>query len=599
LAGDVLNLKDILVEDQLGCRIATQWMEWNTLRQPWLTAKDELRRYVYATDTTQTSNSKLPWKNKTTVPKLCQIRDNLYANYMASMFPKRKWLVWEGDNEDSNVKSKREAIESYMAWTLDKPRFKKELSKCVLDYIDYGNAFATVEWVDETVKVSDVTGKVQVGYVGPAIRRVSPLDIVFNPIASSFEQSPKIIRSWVTLGEVKEILLRESAEDKTPYVELFNYIKGVRECVHGYSGEIGQLNDYYAVDGFSSFSHYLQSDYVELLTFYGDVYDYESNQFLKNHVITVVDRHKVIHKEPNPSYFGAPPIFHVGWRPRQDNLWAMGPLDNLVGMQYRIDHIENLKADCFDLIAFPPLKVKGQVDDFRWGPFEKIYTGEEGDVEMLAPPFQVLQANMEIEMLENKMEQMAGAPKEAMGFRSPGEKTMYEVQSLENAASRIFQAKTAQFEEYFVEPLLNAKLEMGRRLMTSSSIRVIDDEFKVASFTTLTAEDITGSGRIRPIAARNFAERAQRVQNINNFFQSALGADPDIKAHFSSIKLAELFEELLDLNDYALVTPYVRLSEQSEAQKLMAAAQEQQMMEMVTPSGLSQDDFEGPDIVPT
>lgn len=597
MAGDVLDLKDILIEDQLGCRIAQQWMTWNMLRQEWMTSKDELRRYIYATDTTKTSNSKLPWKNKTTVPKLCQIRDNLFANYKASMFPTRKWLVWEGSDEDSNELAKREAIESYIAWTLDKPRFKQELAKCILDYIDYGNCFAMPEWIDETVIVDDVTGKVQVGYIGPALRRISPLDIVFNPIASSFYRSPKIVRSWVTLGEVKEILESNSAEDRETYEALFAYIKGIRETVNGFSGEIGQLNDYYSVDGFSSFSQYLQSEYVELLTFYGDIYDYHTDTFLKNHVITVVDRHKVIHKGPNPSYFGGPPIWHVGWRVRQDNLWAMGPLDNLVGMQYRIDHIENLKADVFDLITFPPLKIKGQVDDFRWGPFERIYVGEEGDVEMLAPPFQVLTANSEIEVLENKMEMMAGAPREAMGIRSPGEKTMYEVQRLENAAGRIFQSKIAQFEEEFVEPLLNGFLEMGRRMMTSSSIRVLDDEFKVATFTTLTADDITGNGRIKPVAARHFAERAERVQNLNNFFASAIGADPEIKAHFSSVKLANMYEELLDLADYNIVTPYVRLSEQSEAQKMMQSQQENQMMEAMTPSGLSQSDFEGQPLV--
>jgi hypothetical protein len=27
----------------------------------------------------------------------------------------------------------------------------------------------------------------------------------------------------------------------------------------------------------------------------------------------------------------------------------MGPLDNLVGLQYRIDHLENAKADALDL----------------------------------------------------------------------------------------------------------------------------------------------------------------------------------------------------------------------------------------------------------
>ena len=48
----------------------------------------------------------------------------------------------------------------------------------------------------------------------------------------------------------------------------------------------------------------------------------------------------------------------AGWRPRPDNLYAMGPLDNLVGMQYRIDHLENLKSDVFDQIAYPILKIR-------------------------------------------------------------------------------------------------------------------------------------------------------------------------------------------------------------------------------------------------
>jgi len=50
-----------------------------------------------------------------------------------------------------------------------------------------------------------------------------------------------------------------------------------------------------------------------------------------------------------------------------------------------------------------------------------------------------------------------------MGFRSPGEKTKYEVQRLENASARIFQNKINQFEEQIVEPLLNAMLELARR----------------------------------------------------------------------------------------------------------------------------------------
>jgi len=515
---------------------------------------------------------------------------------MATLFPKRKWLIWEADNEESNGNEKREAIESYMLWVIDQPRFKEEITKCIYDYIDYGNCFATVDWVDET-NTLEVTkgGKVQVGYVGPVVKRISPLDVVFNPIASSFENSPKIVRSWVTLGEIKEILERESG-DKEEAEALFDYLYNVRQTVRGYVGEIADLNNYYQVDGFSSYQLYLQGDYCELLTFYGDYYDYEKNKFYKNHVVTVVDRHKVITNKPNPSYFGTPPIWHVGWRVRQDNLWAMGPLDNLVGMQYRIDHIENLKADVFDLITFPPLKIKGNVEDFEWRPFERIYVGDEGDVEMMAPPFQVLQANAEIDMLEQKMEEMAGAPKEALGFRTPGEKTKYEVQRLENASGRIFYSKISQFEESFLEKLLNGQLELGRRTISTQQIRAFDEEFKFANFMTLTPDDITGSGRIRPVAARHFAEKAEKVQNVTNFYASAVGADPDVKAHFSSVKLAQMFEDLLELQGHEVVMPYVRIAEQQEAQKQAAAMQEQAMMEMMTPAGFAEDDFEGADI---
>lgn len=594
MAGKVLDLEDMIAKDQLGCRIAQQWHSWNIGRSVKVEAWNEVRKYVYATDTTVTTNSKLPWKNKTTIPKLCQIRDNLYANYMASMFPKRNWLVWEASDKKSNDKDKVDAIQNYMKWVVTQDRFKKEVSKLVLDFIDYGNCFVMADWEDDTVELEDRT---QVGYVGPVPKRISPLDICFNPIADTFENTPKIVRSIVSLGEVKEVLTRLSKPDNKEEMDaLWLYLKDLRTRSLTYGGDFKIKDDYYYVDGFTSYRHYLESDYVELLTFYGDIYDHDSDTFLRNHVITVADRHKVLHKAPNPSYFGHAPIYHVGWRPRQDNLWAMGPLDNLVGMQYRIDHIENLKADLFDLTAFPPLKIKGFVEDFEWGPFSRIYTGDDGDVEIMSPDVQALNANVEINSLEQKMEEMAGAPKEAMGFRTPGEKTMYEVQRLENAASRVFQNKITMFEEQLVERLLNAMLEIAKRKVTSTSIRVFNDEFKFATFMDLTADDITGNGRIRPVAARHFAEKAQMVQDINAFFTSPLGQDPEIKAHWSSVKLSQMMEHILEIEDYEIVQPFVRLDEQADAQRLAQTHSENVQMEGQTPAGLAPDDFD-PDMV--
>src|SRR5690606_5105238 len=178
------------------------------------------------------------------------------------------------------------------------------------------------------------------------------------------------------------------------------------------------------------YQNYLQSNYVELLTFYGDMYDKERDELLRNHMFVVMDRSKVIFKAPHPFPLAEIPIWHSGWRVRQDNLWAMGPLDNLVGMQYRLDHIENMKADLYDLTTFPPVKIKGLVGEFDWGPMEKIFVDSDGDVELMTPQVNVVQIDLAIQRYEQLMEEMAGSPKEAMGFRTPGEKTAYEVQRL-------------------------------------------------------------------------------------------------------------------------------------------------------------------------
>lgn len=596
MPGKTLDIAEMLSKDTMACRISEMFVDWDNSRQPWLNEVMETRRYLFAVDTTTTTNSKLPWKNKTTIPKLTQIRDNLIANYMATLFPKRKWLAWEGGTEADNSKEKKDAIEAYMNWVIDQPGFKKEIQKMVADYVDNGNTFASPDWIDERLMVQGAEeGKLQVGYVGPSAKRISPIDIVFNPIADDFIKSPKIVRVLLTMGEVRKLLDQLTTEEnKDDIDEVFQYMLDIRQNVASHnntpSGSWTQKDTYLQVDGFNSFAHYLGSAYVELLYFFGDMYDVEGNKYYPNHKIIVLDRHRVLSAEPNPSYFGYPPIFHAGWRVRQDNLWAMGPLANLIGLQYRVDHLENLKADVFDLNAFPPIKVKGYVEDFEWGPMERIYCGDDGDVEAIPPDPSILQVNNEIIQLSDTMEQMAGAPKEAMGFRNPGEKTMYEVQRLENAYNRIFQNKVAQFEEYVLEPLYNGMLELARRKMDTTQVPSFDNELQFTTFMALSSADITGSGRIKPLAARHFAERAEVLQNLNTFFQSPAYQDPGVRVHFSGLNLAMMLEEFFDIEDYNIISPYIQLSEQADAQRLMNVGQEQTMIESQTPSGLTPDD---------
>lgn len=577
----VAEIQTLLAPESLAAQITALWDKHNRERRPWLDQKKELRDYIFATDTTTTSNSALPWKNKTTVPKLCQIRDNLHANYEAALFPNDNWLKWEAHTRDSATKEKRTAIEAYMKNKLRESNFATEISKLLYDYIDYGNAFYDVEWVSEYT-TDDETGERIPGYIGPKLSRISPLDIVFNPMASSFDDSYKITRYVKTLGELE---LEAQHKPELQYnMDIVQRAYDLRKALSSYTPEDIQKSSAMVADGFGSLSEYYQSGMVEILEFEGSLNDQVTGVFKKNVIITVVDRVSIIREISMPSWLGKSTKGHVGWRFRQDNVYAMGPLDNLVGMQYRIDHLENLKADAMDLAIHPPIAVAGNVEEFVWRPEEVIYMGEGATITELGKNVAaVLGANNEIAMLEQKMEEMAGAPKQAMGIRTPGEKTAFEVQTLDQAASRIFQHKIRHFEINGMEPSLNRMLEISRRNMDGTDVaRVLDNDIGVAAFLSITKDDITASGKLRPIGARHFAAQATLVQNLLQFSSSALYQD--VKQHLSGKKLARMVEEMLGVDQFELFSDNIRVLEDVETRQLLSQGEEDIMTADITPT---------------
>jgi len=580
MAGNVIDLEHLATPEALAASVVTMYTNWDSQRQGWLNEQNEKRNYLFATDTSTTSNAMLPWKNSTTLPKLTQLRDNLHANYLAALIPNDRWFKWEAHTKESATKEKRIAIQAYMRNKARESGMRETLSRLLYDYIDYGNAFCDVEYVNES-KIDAVTGEVIPGYIGPRLVRLNPESIVFNPTAQSYVQSPKITRSIMSFGEL-ELAVSENPDDASWIPEALAQSRNIRSNSGDFSEEDFNMANGFDVDGFGSLKSYYQSDFVEILEVTGDVYDPTTETLLKDHVITVIDRSKVVRKQTNPSWLPKGTQYHVGWRLRPNNLYAMGPLDNLVGMQYRIDHLENLKADVFDLIAYPPLKIIGDVEAFNWGPGEEIHISENGDVQMIVPDTTALNADLQIQNLENKMEEFAGAPRQAMGIRTPGEKTAFEVQTLDNAAGRIFQEKITSFETELLEPALNAMLAIARRNLDGIDIaRVMDDDVGVTEFLNITKEDLTASGKLRPVGARHFAAQAQLIQNLNMIASGAIGGL--IAPHVSGQKLAVLVEEILGIEQHGLITPNIRITEDADTQRLANQVGENVAVEEATP----------------
>jgi hypothetical protein len=288
-------------------------------------------------------------------------------------------------------------------------------------------------------------------------------------------------------------------------------------------------------------------------------------------------------------------MHHCGWRLRTDNLWAQGPLDQLVGMQYRIDHLENLKADVFDLIAYPVMVIYGNtVEEFEYEPGATIFVGDEGKVDFLRPDATALQADMQIAELMGRMEELAGAPKQAMGIRTPGEKTKYEVQTLENAAGRIFQSKVSWFERNILEPLLNGMLaESIRNFEGVERIRAIDEQYNTESFVEITKADLMAEGKIYPVGARHFADQARFVQELTQTI-AAVQSIPGVAAHMSGKAIAKALEENLGWSNYKIVQDNASVFEAAETQRLMNQASEDVQTEAaVDPMGAPLDMEEG------
>ena len=574
----VQAINTLLAEENLASFVTNKYTTWRIDKASWVTSMKELRNYIFQTDTTQTSNKKLPWKNTTSLPKICQIRDNLHANYMAALFPNDNWFKWESATEEGAVKDTAKLIEAYMKQKIRESGFKKVVASLLYDYIDSGNAFGEVTYESTSHTTPEGTA-VQV-YSGPRLNRISPLDIYFDISAQDFKDAAKITRTIVSLGSLKA-----AAQSSPAFAWVDEAIKdrvALSLDLSSYSDSDLDKSEGILIDGMGTLSSYYSSDMIELLEYEGDTFDPTTGEVQTNRRIIVMDRRKVVLDTPIDSWLGRSNKEHVGWRLRPDNLMAMGPLDNLVGMQYRLDHLENLKADVFDQIAHPVVYVRGVVEEWEWGPGEKIFGDVDSHVEVLRPDSMALTANFEIEALMRNMELLVGAPREAMGVRTPGEKTAFEVQALENASGRIFLEKINFFQEHLIEPLLNQMLESARRNIDSVEVvKVLDEDFAVQQFLKITPEIIQSRGKLYPIGARHFAKQAQIVQNLLGFVNSAAYADPAVTAHISGLKVAQLMEENLGLDNFELVQNNIRIAEMKETQALTSQAEEDNASEIL------------------
>lgn len=592
MASESLDIYGVVNPDTIAATICNTYEVYKSARSTWEQSAKETRDYLYATDINTTGNMDNPFSNRTTVPKLMQIAQNLHANYFEHLFSNPNYINWEGGDRSAASMAKRTTIEGYVRTKSRQQNLPMVFSAMLWDWIIYGNCFARLVYVNES-KDDETTGERIPGYVGPKLIRVSPHDVVFNPAASSFDRSPKILRNLYSVGDIAR--MADERQEEGWNREILSKIQRNREYVTENSKRINRAEmdktQGLVADGFSDIINYYGSDLVEVLEYFGDFYDGQEKKFYKDHHIVVVDRCYMISSKPIRSWSGTSYLYHDGWAHRPDNLYGMGPLDSLVGMQYKIDKLENLRADIFDHIAHPATVEVGTVEFFgvRGAPGGRYVVEEGGEVQYLHPDTTSLQADLQIQQTMNDMELLAGSPREAMGFRTPGEKTAFEMQILDNGANRLFRHKVRQFEVNVVEKVLNDFLEMARRNLNGSDlVRTMDTTFGVEQFLQITKEDLTASGKLYARGAQSFIANANMLQNLQTIFSTPVMQF--LAPHISKTKLAHVVEELLGIEEYQLVKDNVGVMEDLETQRLVQTGQQMLDEEAITDPRSAVDD---------
>lgn len=581
--------------DDLATRISTMWTGFKRSSASVKRREEisEVRKFLNATSTRDTSNNIGAHSHSTHRPKLAQIADTLEAHYTKALLPNEDWLQFSPADDEASSQVVRNRMETYIRNRHRLYGHRSVVTKMLRDWIE-DMCFCEVVWVSE-VASNEIQGMPTLSYVGPQVRRIDQRNIAFDPKARSFHDSWKIVQSVKTYGDIALDIQNETLDPE--YREVLNKAMKFRHYARGYAEHFGEEWDNEEFEGWGTNDHYYRNqESAEILTFYGTIYDSVTQEMHLNQEIVVIDRKYVLYQKPITTWDGKPYIYASSWRDNPRSLIGMSPLENLTGMQYSINHLQNSKADILDEITRPDRHIQG-IDDVRYEEDgSKTYYSHEpgGAVNNISPDTNILNADFHIETLERKMEEYAGVPRSAAGIKVPGEQTKFEVQTLHDAGTLLFQSKIEKFENEILEKTVNAELELARRKL-DQNLRILVSQEEGDMFEDISPDLMKNKGSLVARGARHYAQQARMVQELSQFLQNT-ASRPDIQVHFPAKKVAQAYNRLLgSFGDRdGLYEEFGALAEQVEAAQYQQAAARE-----IDQSAIATEQIDNPDLIGT
>lgn len=555
--------------------VASLFSEWDGLRETQLSLWEEIDRYVHSTDNSDFSDH---FNHSTFIPVVSEIHDDLQSIMYGTVFPHNDWLGWQPMDQGALDTEKRKKVLSYLKHIHTLNGLRETMRKVLDDYTRYGNCFVQVVYENRSQETE--SGEVIPDYSGPSLRRISPYDIVFNPTATSFENTPKIIRELKSIGGFMSWVQGLQARGVQVDEEAIERVRNPNRSSTGVATSVEHKNAQYIPAGMNSIESYYNSGYVEILWFYGSVYDKETQEVTPNRLITVVDGSCVLFDVEQVSSR----VFKGTWKPRPDNLWGQGALDNIIGINYMINHRENGKSESLDRMIYPDRLYAGEVEEIYDENTDqmKYLTTEGGSVQDIAPDASVLSYQSEIEQYEARARRAARLPQQLSGFRTPGEKTAQEVQTLNDGAFRGFINRAEQFEQDVLEKVVKAEIMLARDNYGGAIPVPSQDEDRLYEFVQVTKDDLNTNARLVPYGARRFARLLQQQAGLQQL--AAGGLAEIVRQHMDTWKTAEAVNHVFGFEEFEMFDKFASISEEVERTQLVQQAQQEVAMSTEQPT---------------
>lgn len=568
-------------DDDIARLIAQRWTDLYGQRETQRQRDKEVIEYLHASSIKDTTNYKdHNLKGHTTnIPMLYKHKEVLVAMYMDMWFPNSNYMKWEQDRSmDEEQVKKGRTTAAYIQKKLKYVPNAKAMRQLAEDFVTYGRIAALTDF-ERVMKPNNVGGMTAV-YEGPIIHRLHPDSYVFDVTAADIRKTPKIIRHVYSMAEI----VRMHEDGSKIYTKEVVDKMFMRRSRNNQGSGWEQANKYanMAIQGYGDYNAYLQSGHVEILAFLGDLYDNSTNKLLRDQHILVLDRDEVVYRADMNTVTGDNFFYHV-YEGFESTLGGIGPLHKVVGLQYAMNHVQNMKANALDLELQPPLKFQGGDATQPFGAGERFVLDIDEDVNPMNPGTQALQVNAEQGFIMSLYDQVTGVPSELSGIRTAGEKTAFEVDQILSGGQRIPTRKAAEAEQFFWEPLIRSMLEQAQDNMALSDyVKVINDSQGVETFVEVTKDSLVEASSIYPIGARGLAEEARSLREFHTITQNPIIAQL-IQPHTSGKALVRKIEKSLNWEQSGVFRDYVQLAEQAELQDNATVASQKSQEHAVTP----------------